>query len=193
MMVTFTRNITLASCVLVACVGDSSGNGGDGGSDASMNDGSGNDATAQDASDASDGATASDGGDPGCDAQSFPDLNAGCPQMTTCLFKTGLMCEATPSACGGAFGKTLECGSKADCTSTQSDCCLAAGVTGSAGCPSVVTVAASPVTVCSTDSSKTCVGKVQVCVSNAECTSGTCQDTVFSFNGAKVVYFGTCR
>jgi hypothetical protein len=34
---------------------------------------------------------------------------------------------------------------------------------------------------------------VQICVTSAECFTGTCQDTVFDFNGTKSVHFGTCQ
>ena len=191
MRATFARSIKLASCLLVACVGDSTVEG-DSGVDASTNAESGADATqvdASDASNASDGAT--DGGDVNCVSQNAS-LHANCTQ-TSCLHATDITCETSPSSCGGASGKTLDCGSTGDCDASA--CCLAATLSGTAACPSEVAVGlTSPVTVCSTNVSKACAGgQVQVCVTTAECASGTCEDTVFNVNGTKDVHFGTCR
>jgi hypothetical protein len=189
MMVTFTRCIVLGSSLLLACVGDSTV-GGDSGVDASGSDANG-DATPLDASDAGDGASSPEGGDAACGFQGMS-LHANCTQ-TSCLHATDVTCESSPSACGGANGKVLDCGSTGDCDASA--CCLAASLSGTTACPSVVDVGlTSPVTVCSANTSKACAGgQIQVCASSAECFSGTCHDAVFNFNGMKLVHFGTCR
>jgi hypothetical protein len=192
-MMTCARSVALASSLLLACVGDSTVTGPDASS--GTDGGDGGDATTDagvDAADASDAATNGDG-EAGCGTQPFAKLNANCAQ-TSCLHATQTTCVQNASTCETGGGKPLDCGSTSDCSSYA--CCLAATLTATPGCPNDVSVGGltGAATVCSTNTSMACASnQIQVCVTSAECFTGTCQDTVFDFNGMKVVHFGTCR
>jgi len=188
----------LALTLLVAgCVGDSTVNGSDAGADATS-DGGENDAPSDAASDA---VGTSDAGIDASDAATCapPDAsltaNCGAPKVT-CLRQNQTTCD-NPGNCtyiGG--GRQLLCGSNADCDG-GAVCCASSATITSSGCPDVVSLngnVSNIATHCSTSTTKSCAsGDLQVCVTSAECVSGTCTGAVFDVNGTETVKLGVCQ
>jgi hypothetical protein len=176
--------------LLGGCVGDAT-SGGDAGVDAS------NDVVTADVQ--GDVAT-SDAGTDASDAGSCPppstSLTANCSSpMVACLRQSQADCESA-SSCTYPAARQLLCGSVADCDGGAACCTVMTTIT-STGCPQVLTyngTIGNVATKCSAANNKQCAGgDHQVCLTTAECATGTCNGAVWDVNGSKVVSFGVCQ
>lgn len=173
---------------LVGCVGDTTG--ADAGPDA------GADVAPADVTQ-SDVTPPPDAGADGSDAASCPppaaSLTSGCT-TTACLHATQITC-GNPSQCTAVSGgRQLLCGDNSDCDGSA--CCVAAASVSTPGCPNVVSYGATSNigTRCTTNTTRACPSTdVQVCLTTADCFSGTCQGAVFDINGMKNVKLGICQ
>jgi hypothetical protein len=121
--------------------------------------------------------------------------NCSAPKVA-CLRQNQPTCDAPGNCIYLSGGRQLLCGSTGDCDGGAA-CCTVSATVASTGCPEVVSMNSDVTnfaTQCSTSTTKTCAASdLQVCLTTAECATGTCQGAVFDVNGTQVVKLGVCR